>query len=128
MFQIPSAYSLMALSELKNPELATQATLFLTHSLVSLKVSSTSSWAFKYDSKSSETKSSTDSAKFPNKKMFSSPISLVISTLAPSTVPMINPPFKVNFMFEVPEASVPAVEMCSDKSEAGQITSALETL
>ena len=28
------------------------------------------------------------------------------------TVPKSKPPFKQNFMFEVPDASVPAVEMC----------------
>ena len=28
------------------------------------------------------------------------------------TVPNNNPPFKQNFMFDVPEASVPAVEIC----------------
>jgi starch phosphorylase len=32
---------------------------------------------------------------------------------------MIKQPFIWNFMFEVPEASVPAVEMCWDNSEAG---------
>jgi hypothetical protein len=31
-------------------------------------------------------------------------------------------------MLEVPEASVPAVEICYDMSEAGMITSADETL
>lgn len=43
-------------------------------------------------------------------------------------VPIISPPFITNFMFEVPEASVPAVEMCSLMSEAGIITSAFDTL
>lgn len=32
-----------------------------------------------------------------------------------------------NFMLEVPEASVPAVEMCSEMSEAGMRSSARET-
>ena len=49
-------------------------------------------------------------------------------TLAPSQVPMMRPPFKQNFMLLVPEASVPAVEMCSEMSLAGQIISALLTL
>lgn len=41
---------------------------------------------------------------------------------------MIRPPFKTNFMLLVPEASVPAVEMCSLMSEAGTMISALLTL
>lgn len=51
-----------------------------------------------------------------------------ILTFAPSQVPMIKPPFKQNFMLLVPLASVPAVEMCSLMSLAGQIISALLTL
>jgi len=43
------------------------------------------------------------------------------------TVPNKSPPFRQNFMFEVPEASVPAVEMCWLMSEAGINTSAKET-
>ena len=34
----------------------------------------------------------------------------------------------INFMFPVPEASVPAVLICSDKSAPGNINSAMETL
>jgi len=49
-------------------------------------------------------------------------------TLAPSQVPMIRPPFRTNFMLEVPLASVPAVEMCSLTSLAGIMISALDTL
>jgi hypothetical protein len=49
-------------------------------------------------------------------------------TFAPSHVPIIKPPLRTNFMFEVPLASVPAVEMCSLISLAGIIISALETL
>jgi len=64
----------------------------------------------------------------PKMNMLSSPTSSAISTLAPSIVPMINPPFIMNFMFEVPDASVPAVEMCCDSSEAGIIIYAFETL
>ena len=47
--------------------------------------------------------------------------------LAPSIVPIVRAPFSANFMFPVPEASVPAVEICSDSSEAGKMRSASET-
>lgn len=53
--------------------------------------------------------------------IFSSPTSSAISTLAPSMVPIIYPPFITNFILEVPLASVPAKEICYDKSEAGII-------
>ena len=33
-----------------------------------------------------------------------------------------------NFMLLVPEASMPAVEMCCDRSDAGTISSASDTL
>ena len=46
---------------------------------------------------------------------------------APSTVPTSRPPFRQNFMFDVPDASVPAVEMCWLMSDAGISTSARET-
>lgn len=49
-------------------------------------------------------------------------------TLAPSQVPIIKPPLSTNFILLVPLASVPAVEMCSLMSDAGQIISALLTL
>ena len=39
--------------------------------------------------------------------------------LAPSSVPMVSAPFMQNFMLPVPEASLPAVEICSDRSAAG---------
>ncbi|KAG9344505.1 hypothetical protein JZ751_011175 [Albula glossodonta] len=52
-------------------------------------------------------------------KRLSSPASSAISTLAPSMVPMVRAPFSMNFMLPVPEASVPAVEICSDRSAAG---------
>lgn len=55
----------------------------------------------------------------PNMKKFSSPASSAISTLAPSIVPIVRAPFSMNFMFPVPDASVPAVEICSDRSAAG---------
>jgi hypothetical protein len=48
--------------------------------------------------------------------------------LAPSMVPMMRQPFIWNFMLEVPEASVPAVEMCWDSSLAGIMVSAMVTL
>ena len=38
---------------------------------------------------------------------------------APSSVPIVNAPFIANFMLPVPDASVPAVEICSDRSAAG---------
>jgi hypothetical protein len=53
--------------------------------------------------------------------MFSVPHSSAISTLAPSMVPIIKQPFITNFMFDVPEASVPAVEICCESSEAGMM-------
>jgi hypothetical protein len=46
---------------------------------------------------------------------------------APSSVPMITPPFSTAFMQPVPEASVPAVEICSESSVAGKSNSAAET-
>ncbi|KAG7229140.1 hypothetical protein INR49_013083 [Caranx melampygus] len=55
----------------------------------------------------------------PKMNRFSSPASSAISTLAPSMVPMVRAPFNMNFMFPVPDASVPAVEICSDRSVAG---------
>lgn len=47
----------------------------------------------------------------PKMNMLSMPISSAISTFAPSMVPMMSPPFMMNFMLLVPEASVPAVEI-----------------
>ena len=47
--------------------------------------------------------------------------------LAPSSVPMVSAPFIASFMFPVPEASMPAVEICSERSAAGMIRSASET-
>jgi hypothetical protein len=54
--------------------------------------------------------------------------SAAISTLAPSMVPMMRPPFMANFMLLVPLASMPAVEMCWLRSEAGTMISARLTL
>ena len=54
-------------------------------------------------------------------KMLSAPTRSRISTLAPSSVPMVSAPFSANFMLPVPEASMPAVEICSDRSAAGMI-------
>jgi hypothetical protein len=59
--------------------------------------------------------------------MLSSPTSSLISTFAPSSVPIVSEPFNASFMLPVPEASLPAVEICSDKSDAGMIFSASET-
>ncbi len=61
-------------------------------------------------------------------KMFSSPTSCRISTFAPSRVPIVRAPFSASFMLPVPDASVPAVEICSDRSHAGMIFSAFDTL
>ncbi len=38
---------------------------------------------------------------------------------APSIVPMVSAPFIWNFMLPVPDASLPAVDTCSDRSAAG---------
>ncbi|MCY1545425.1 hypothetical protein D9M68_813670 [compost metagenome] len=72
--------------------------------------------------------SATSGVVLPKMKMFSAPTLSRISTLAPSSVPMVSAPLSANFMLPVPEASVPAVEICSDKSAAGMITSARLTL
>ena len=61
-------------------------------------------------------------------KMLSSPTRSLISILAPSSVPIVSAPLSANFMLPVPEASMPAVLICSDKSAAGMIFSASVTL
>ena len=66
-------------------------------------------------------------AVWPKMKMLSAPTSSRISMLAPSRVPMVSAPLSAAFMLPVPEASVPAVEICSDRSLAGKIRSAEET-
>ncbi len=48
--------------------------------------------------------------------------------LAPSSVPMVSAPFIENFILPVPEASLPAVEICSDRSAAGYTLWPLVTL
>ena len=48
--------------------------------------------------------------------------------LAPSSVPMVKAPFRASFMLPVPEASMPAVEICSERSDAGMMRSARLTL
>ncbi len=48
--------------------------------------------------------------------------------LAPSRVPMVTAPLRASFMLPVPEASLPAIEICSDRSAAGMISSARVTL
>ncbi|MNP48360.1 hypothetical protein D3C76_1424720 [compost metagenome] len=60
--------------------------------------------------------------------MFSGPMRWLISTLAPSMVPMVRAPLRANFMLLVPEASRPAVEICSERSAAGMMLSARLTL
>ena len=63
----------------------------------------------------------------PKMKAFSRPTSCTISTLAPSMVPRVSAPFSMNFMLPVPDASLEAVEICSDTSLAGKMISALLT-
>ena len=46
---------------------------------------------------------------------------------APSIVPMVSAPFIASFMLPVPDASVPAVEICSLRSAAGMMRSASDT-
>ena len=60
-------------------------------------------------------------------KMFSGPTCSRISMLAPSSVPIVSAPFSESFMLPVPEASMPAVEICSERSAAGMIFCASET-
>ena len=38
---------------------------------------------------------------------------------------MVSAPFMANFMLPVPEASLPAVEICSERSAAGKIRCAV---
>ena len=61
-------------------------------------------------------------------KMFSSPTCCMISMFAPSRVPIVSAPFSASFMLPVPDASMPAVEICSDRSAQGMISSARVTL
>jgi hypothetical protein len=53
---------------------------------------------------------------------------LRISTFAPSSVPIVSAPLRANFMLPVPDASMPASEICSDRSAAGISFSASVTL
>jgi hypothetical protein len=57
----------------------------------------------------------------------SAPTSSRISTLAPSSVPIVSAPFIVSFMLPVPEASLPASEICTERSAPGISTSASDT-
>ena len=50
------------------------------------------------------------------RKSFPFPTASMISIFAPSMVPMVRAPFMANFIFPVPEASFPAVEICSERS------------
>mmetsp|Transcript_10912 Transcript_10912/g.45458 ORF Transcript_10912/g.45458 Transcript_10912/m.45458 type:complete len:234 (+) Transcript_10912:397-1098(+) len=70
----------------------------------------------------------TSSAVAPKQKRLSSPTARAISMFAPSAVPTTRPPFMTNFMFPVPDASMPAVDMCWLTSDAGMISSARDTL
>ena len=56
----------------------------------------------------------TSSEDNPKINAFSWPTSSTISTLAPSMVPSVSAPFSMNFILPVPEASLLAVEICSD--------------
>jgi hypothetical protein len=47
-------------------------------------------------------------------KKFPAPISLRIPMFALSSVPIVNTPFKQNFMLPIPEASLPAIEICPE--------------
>ena len=60
--------------------------------------------------------------------MFSSPTRSAISTLAPSRVQRVTAPLSMNFMFDVPEASLLARLICSEMSAAGIRRSAALTL
>ena len=60
--------------------------------------------------------------------MFSSPTSSAISTFAPSRVHSVTAPLSMNFMFEVPLASLEARLICSETSAAGITCSAAVTL
>ena len=62
----------------------------------------------------------------PKRKKFSSPTCFRISPLAPSRVPIVSAPFIENFMFPVPDASLPAVDICSERSAAGYPLSVLD--
>ena len=64
----------------------------------------------------------------PKRKIFSRPTAWVISTLAPSRVPTVSAPPSISFMLPVPEASVPAREICSEISAAGISSSERVTL
>ena len=61
----------------------------------------------------------TSGVSMPKMISFSWPAASAISTLAPSRVPRVTAPLSMNFMLPVPEASVPASEICSETSEAG---------
>ena len=65
---------------------------------------------------------SISSAVRPKMKMLSAPTRSRISMLAPSSVPMVSAPFSASFMLPVPDASMPAVEICSDRSAAGMMS------
>jgi hypothetical protein len=59
--------------------------------------------------------------------MFSAPAASRISTFAPSSVPIVTAPLIMSFILPVPEASVPASEICSLISADGINSSASVT-
>ena len=63
----------------------------------------------------------------PKKKKLASPARAPISMLAPSRVPTVRAPLSENFILLVPEASMPATEICCEMSEAGMMVWALDT-
>ena len=56
------------------------------------------------------------------------PTRLRISMLAPSRVPTVSAPLRASFMLPVPDASLPASEICSDRLPAATTSSLTETL
>ena len=73
-------------------------------------------------------RASTSPESSPKMKMFPAPTCSRISMFAPSSVPIVSAPLRASFMFPVPDASIPAVEICSERSAAGMIDSARLTL
>jgi hypothetical protein len=64
----------------------------------------------------------------PKINALSLPAFSTISTFAPSIVPIVIAPFIMNFILPVPDASLDAVEICSEISAAGISFSAYVTL
>jgi hypothetical protein len=55
------------------------------------------------------------------------PLFAQFKMLAPTSVPMVIASFIISFMLPVPEVSLPAADICSDKSIAWHIYSLAET-